>query len=307
MRKWFGLFALFLIQCSSQEETPPCTYTSTPLVTLKESELPALMQLPLDQQKLIALMWVPEEQCSCYLNKNGAVKAYKIEDSNFQGAPDTFPHLARPSASGLKEWQESQVDVGDHLLGLTVLGYRQQKQESIVYTRVYVRSDGPMWSLWHEYTHFLIGQWRASSPDVVIQRVRHEDLEATRQAALALDTNSEDYIQRWLSYFDLEIQFIQKNFGDEILIEALLLDYAHQAGGTLKISESETLNASYLINDFYTDFLRYKAVSVTRMQLLKNTSSEDLKTQIDKQIARIDEFETTLKKIYQHIDLPLPY
>lgn len=305
MHKWFGLFALFLIQCSSKEETP-CTYKSTPKTTLMESEVPQLMGLSFDQQKLIHLMWVPEEQCACYLSKNGGVKSYKINDPRFTNTPGTFPHLPTPSSNGLREWQDSQWDAGGNLLGLTAFDVRIWS-DTIAYTRIYVRNDGPMWSLWHEYAHFLIGQMRSASPELSVPHVKQENVIKLRNAAVALEETREDASTAWEKYFYLDIQYMRKTFGDEILIEALLLDYFHQAGALLNIAPEESLNAKALIDNFYTQFLYYKAVTTARLQLLRSTSSENFAEQMDAHLQQIEEFHTQLKNVYVQVGLPIPF
>jgi hypothetical protein len=301
------LFAL--TNCSSDNPTaPPCKYTSTPLQQLKLSTTPDTIGLPFEQQKLVDLMWTPTSESECFVQKNGSVKLYKVVSAESSGTPETFVALKPSPAQSMKNWNESEAEIQSsarnsgsgplpQLLGLTHFKYYDVPQEKIIATEILVRAEGRPWHLWHEYAHHLIGVARVNSPTAKID-VRHkEDVEAALTLALNAKDDSALLQKEFQNFSDLQMDFIEKKYVDEIVIESTLIDLALQAKNILPFDATDVEDSRGVIETFWHRYNRYSQNAVDDLRWETAGMSDEVQSLVELHIRRLEQHRNNVQSL----------
>lgn len=300
------LFAL--THCSSEDPAAPCKYTSQPLKELKLSTAPDILGLPFEQQKLVALMWTPTNESECFVQKNGAVKLYKVVDQQVSSSNDTFVKLKPTPASSLKSWNESEAEIQSaainsgngplpQLLGLTHFKYYDVPQERIVSTEIMVRSEGRPWHLWHEYAHHLIGVARVQSPTAKIENRRKKDVEESLQKALAAKEDPSLLQKEFQNFSDLQIDYIEKKFVDEILIETTLIDLALQTENVLPFDQKDVEDSREVINTFWRRYKNYSQNAIDDLRWETAGMGDNVQELVELHIKRLEQHKINLQSL----------
>jgi hypothetical protein len=292
------LLALGLTRCSSQEDPQEtsCEYQSQSQKEIKLSTTPQTMNLPFDQQKIISLLWTPTEQSECFLTKNGSVKLYKLPNQENR-ADDTFVTLKPATSSALENWSRAENSIEATLLGLTTVSFLSVPQEKIVDTQIVVRSEGRPWHLWHEYVHFLIAQTRVAAPDLLLDSVTETEVSESLDRALAQINNPSHFQELFLEFSNLQLDYLQKAFVEEIVIESTLLELTAQAEAYLtfdQIDRSESLNVIVM---FYTRYDNYLQRALHELLAKTTGINPELQTLVDQHQKRLIDHQTRLKSI----------
>jgi hypothetical protein len=256
------IFTAALIGCSSDEDSPACQYKSQPQFQLQPSTAPKTLGLAFDQQKLIELMWTTSAQSECFLRKNSGVRVFKI--SSGQTATDeTFVTLKQAPLASQKNWNGSQEEIRANssepaldLLGLTTFLFYSTPTEKIVSAEILLRADGRPWHLWHEYAHVLIGELRVKSLELSLRNPRAKDVKDALQEALA-QTTAEDFAEKFATFSKLQIDYMQKTFLDEVLIERTLQNLISQSSDLLPVDQRDFQESQAVIDRFTKRYQSY--------------------------------------------------
>lgn len=242
------IFSAALISCSSDKDSPTCQYKSQPNFQLQQSPTPENLGLAFEQQKLIELMWTTSAQSECFLQKNGRVRVFKIPSEQSSGT-DTFVMLKPAPQASQQNWLDSQGQINGILLGLTTFKFYSVPQEKIVSAEILLRADGRPWHLWHEYAHYLIGALRVQSPTMSLRNPSSGDVRKARETALSQTTVAE-FQAKFAIFSDLQMDYMQKTFLDEILIERTLQDLISQSSDLLPVDQRDFLESQDVIDRF---------------------------------------------------------
>jgi hypothetical protein len=220
-----------------------------------------LAGLPFQQEPLIALMWTPTNDCECFARKNGNIRIYKVPTERINSTL-TFKKLKNAPVKSVSNWQESVESINRNrtgrptlLWGLTTLFFHSLPMEKIVHTEILLREDGRPWHLWHEYIHYLIGRSRSESPQMNLHKPSPEELTVAFEKAME-QNDLELFNKLFQAYSDLQMEFIQQEFVDEIVIEQTLLDLVAQAKELLPV-DNRDIQDSMDIVDRYEDKYRF--------------------------------------------------
>lgn len=304
---------LALTFCSSEDpSTPPCNYTSSPKQQLKLSTTPDTLRLPFDQQKLVALMWTPTSQSECFVRTNGAIQLYKVTntlssgrtDLKVESTNDTFVQLKPSPPLSLQNWLESEETIQrgasnrgplPQLLGLTHFKYYEAPQEKIIQTVIQVRAEGRPWHLWHEYAHYLIGVMRVQSPTASLTNLEDVDVKHALGQALNAKDNSDLLQKEFQKFSDLQIDFIEKKYVDEILIESTLIDLALQAPNDLSFNIKDVDESRAVIDTFWQRYRVYVENAVDDLRWETAGLGDEIQALAEHHIQRLEQHKNNLR------------
>lgn len=303
---------LTLTFCSSEDpSTPPCNYTSSPKQQLKLSTNPDTLRLPFDQQKLVALMWTPASQSECFVRKNGAIQLYKVTNARSSGRAEpkgestngTFVMLKPSPPQSMQNWRDSEEMIQSgassngplpELLGLTHFKYYDVPQEKIVQTVIQVRAEGRPWHLWHEYAHYLIGVTRVQSPTANLTSLQDVDVQKALGQALNSKDNLELLQKEFQKFSDLQIDFIEKKYMDEILIESTLIELALQAPNDLPFDDTDVDDSRAVIHTFWMRYRSYVENAVDELRWETAGLGTEIQALAEHHIQRLEQHKNNL-------------
>ncbi len=257
---FLGFFSSALIGCSSDEETPACQYKSNPQMLLEHSRAPETLGLAFQQRKLVELMWTNSAQSECFLRKNGGVQVFKIASSQ-NANEESFVTLKPAPQASQQNWLESQNQINQDqinvtLLGLTSFKFYSTPTERIVSAEILLRADGRPWHLWHEYAHFLIGELRVQSSEMSLRNPTSGEVKKALAEFLAQPV-FEKFEEKFKIFSDLQLDYMKKEFMDEILIEKTLQDLISQAPNFLPVDRQDFLDSQEVIERFKKKYNTY--------------------------------------------------
>lgn len=284
-----------LAGCSSDKDTPSCNYQSKPQTELQASQAPEAMGLPIQQQKLMELMWTSTTQSECFLLKNGNVRLYKVQIQSTT-PEDTFVVLKPAPQNAQQNWVNSQGQLSGTLLGLTTFKFYSVPTERIVNSEILLRPDGRPWHLWHEYAHYLIGDLRVKSTTLTLRNPLPGEVRDALNTALT-QTTSEEFQRKFLIYSDLQLDYMQKAYLDEVVIEKTIQDLASQAQTLLAVSAQDFQESQDVIDRF---FQKYRSYFFRHQQDLKNllpTLTDEQQQAVLTHLNRMDEQGAALLRL----------
>ncbi len=269
------IFSAALISCSSDKASPPCQYQSQSQFTLQPSTVPENLGLAFEQQKLIELMWTSSAQSECFLRKNGGVRVFTISNGRSTGE-NTFVTLKKAPTTSEQNWNGSQDEIRGNsneptldLLGLTTFWFYSTPNERIVGAEILLRADGRPWHLWHEYAHVLIGELRVRSSELSLRDPKAKDVKDALDTALS-QTTSDNFQEKFTTFSELQLDYMQKAFLDEVLIERTLQDLISQSSDLLPVDQRDFQESQAVIDRFTK---RYQSYLQRQEQMLKRIAS----------------------------------
>lgn len=286
------IFSAALVSCSSDKDAPACQYQSQPQFTLRQSTVPENLGLAFEQQKLIELMWTSSAQSECFLRKNGGVRVFKISSTQTT-VEDTFVTLKPAPPASQKNWNGSQEEIRSNsnepvldLLGLTTFLFYSTPIERIVSAEILLRADGRPWHLWHEYAHVLIGQFRVKSLELSLRDPKQKDVKEALDLALSQTTLAE-FQEKFMIFSNAQMDYMQKTFLDEVLIERTLQDLISQSSDLLPVDQRDFQESQAVIDQFTK---RYQSYLQRQERILKNVAtalSPDQQTVVQTHLSRM--------------------
>ncbi|MBY0386160.1 hypothetical protein K2X05_13460 [bacterium] len=305
MFRWLPqfIFILMLVSCSSKESSqPPCQYTSTPQTVIKHSTTPERTGLPYQQEPLISLMWTPINDCECFVRKNGRIQIYKVPEEPINKTL-TFQKLKNAPAKSISNWTESVEQINSNrsghrsiLWGLTTLFFQSLPKEKIAHTEILLREDSRPWHLWHEYSHYLIGISRSESPHMNLRKPSLEELSAAFDKALQ-QNDSDEFNKHFQKFSDLQMDFIQQEFVDEIVIEQTLQDLASQAKELLPVDNRDFQDSMDVVDRYNDKYRFYLMEQQQRFSQLSAELDQDRRGAIELHLRRLQQLETNLASV----------
>jgi hypothetical protein len=303
---WLSLI-LLLAQCSSEKApatAPPCTYKSTPQRSLKMSTFPQKVGLPFDQKKLIDLMWVSVDQSECFVRKNGNVQLFKAPSQSKSST--LFSHLKSAPPAAIKNWNK-HIEIlsskrngkPSQLLGLTTLYFTSTPSEKIARTEILILPEARSWHLWHEYAHYLIGVSRTNSKSMNLKERPLEDVEIAL-LQIGKKKKTKDFEKYFKSLANKQIEFLQKAFVDEVLIELTLIDITSQAFDLLPVSYEDLEDAERHIQNHFEEYLVFYDRFVSDLQTLAASASLEQQALIELHLKSLEKDKDNLESNIYH-------
>jgi len=259
----FAMASLLLASCwsdSSKSTVIPCTYKEpTQVPEYQWSTLPDQMHITVDQERLTKFMAIALSDDECYLrNEDHAVLAKMV--SGREPNPE-FAEFKEASNVMTQSWRDYSAAFQNGLMGLTTIQYGMDgsHRETIREIDLMVRDDARRWHLWHEYTHVLIGEARATSETQTLSLPGEKVLEDQTAQLKTLDPGTDEYTTRLAALVQGFRDRIDKAYIDELLIEATLVDLTIQHRHELGLTSEDYLRTVNAMNFFmgrYEDYSR---------------------------------------------------
>lgn len=292
-------FGLLLTHCSSEKSptVPACSYKSKAQKSIKMSTSPQTVGLPFDQAKLIELLWTDVAQGECFLRQNGGIQLYKISSQNEIQSPQVFEKLKQAPSSSVEDWERNSTELGAPLLGLTTFWIYSQPTEKISRAEIMVVSQARPWHLWHEYTHYLIGLSRMNSKELNLKKIKPKEVSDALDAALIQKDNDALFKKNFQQFSALQIDYIQKAFVDEILIEATLSDLTTQAFDLLPVSLDDLADSVAHMAFYKHQYNDYYQTSVEEIQAALGHLSSEQQDIVGLHLKRLEQNKTNLESI----------
>jgi hypothetical protein len=320
---WFLTTAL--MGCSDDKETP-CSYQSQPKSQLQFSSAPETLGLSFPQQKLVEMMWTSPSQSECFVRRNGNVNLFRVQNEQptyrVQGessaelensfvllkpAPQASQETWRKSEEQLKieeqlkceedlnckERLNSEENLKVLLLGLTSFAFYSLPTERVVSAEILLRSDSRPWHLWHEYTHFLIGQFRVQATDLSLRNPVSDTVRDALNDAVS-QTEPEEFQKKFSAFSDLQLDYMQKEFLDEVLIETTLQELISQAKDLLPVDELDFEESQRVVERFKEEYNSYFERQQQVFADLQPQLSSERQDLLQKHIERLEKQRTAL-------------
>ncbi len=267
------------------------------------STFPQKVGLPFDQKKLIELMWVRVEQSECFVRKNGNVQLFKVPSQSESTA--LFSQLKPAPPAAIKNWNEHSQSLrfkrngkSSQLLGLTTLYFTSTPTEKIENTVILILPEARPWHLWHEYAHYLIGVTRTNSKSMNLKTRPREEVEIALQQMFGKKKKTKVFEKSFKSLANKQIEFLQKAYVDEILIELTLIDLTSQAFDLLPVSYEDLEDSERHIQDYFEEYLDAYHQFVSELQTLLNASaSPEQQALIGLHLKRLEQDKDNLESV----------
>jgi hypothetical protein len=235
-----------LLSCSKDNPTSPpadprpdCEYSlpeNRP--SIAAAEVPDLLGVPFEQEKLTTLMSLNADQDTCFIRYQGKIEIFKISDSfaalsvGQQNLEDPLFTALNPAPEELiPDWKALEERFHLPLMGVTFLRFFDQpERREIVDARIVMNTRARPWHMWHEFGHFLIAQTRDRRIDQHLAAPSMEDIDAAKKDLYtSLETENEvAQITAFTHLVDVYSRFDQRLYLEEMAIELALLHYTSQ-------------------------------------------------------------------------------
>lgn len=247
-------------------------------------------------------MWTSVDDCECFVRKNGRIRIYKVSTEPINSRL-TFKKLKNAPTNSMKNWSESVEDINRNrsgrpkiLWGLTTLYFHSLPKEKIVHTEILLREDGRIWHLWHEYIHYLIGVSRSESEQMSIHKPSPEELSDALEKALQ-QPHLEDFNTFFQKFSDLQMEFIQQEFIDEIVIEQTLLDLVSQAEDLLPVDNRDIQDSMDIVDRYNDKYRLYLMEQQQRFLQLSADLDVDRRRSVELHLRRFQQQQSNLASV----------
>jgi hypothetical protein len=302
------------------EPTPDCEYKLPQITPYSSAPSPiSRFGISFDQKKFREIMSLEIKDNFCYIEHQGKVAFYKVQDLGSLDSSGLFDHLPSPPEEIQTYWDnfiklDEERQGGNkktNLLGLTLTSfYDNAKEKRITHTEILLNTRATLWALRHEFIHMLIAQKRIATKTESISYIPYNEIETQKEEFYDLvvsDAPENKIVAAFLKLKKNMMALDRHEFLEEISIEFTLHHYALQEN--LKIAEDtwltevelgKSFNLIYQSlrerENFYADlFKKIKYINVTR----ELPEFEKLKTEFAIQIRDEQAEIRRLSKLYR--------
>jgi hypothetical protein len=141
----------------------------------------------------------------------------------------------------------------------------------------------------------LIGVTRVNSPTASLTSLEASDVQKALAQALNAKDNSDLLQKEFQKFSDVQIDFIEKKYVDEILIESTLIDLALQAPNHLPFDATDVDDSRAVIATFWMRYSTYVENAVDELRWETAGFGDEIQALTEQHIKRLQEHKNNLK------------